>query len=38
MERTWDMVVSDYVFGHKKEDITGNVRKFHVEELHDLYS
>ena len=26
------------IFGPKREEVTGNWRKFHTEELHDLYS
>jgi hypothetical protein len=26
------------IFGHKKDEVTGNLRKLHNEELHNLYS
>jgi hypothetical protein len=36
--RVFDNKVLRMIFGPKRDDVTGGLRKLHNEELHDLYS
>jgi hypothetical protein len=36
--RAFESRVLNRIFGSKREDVTGELRRLHHEELHDLYS